>query len=153
MSESAAQAGGAGRGDSHPGEKDVLLMEAAYVGVTLVFLQQLLAEESFEPHYATHEVVSNCVVPFLRSNPKCKQDTYVLGHQRPWPQNPAFGAATVFVSHAWRCNFVALVSALERRASDRQATAGHEAAATDFFWLDVFSKDQFSVNSGDIYGI
>ena len=120
------------------------------IGVSLGFLQQMLNEPDFDPHYATHQVVSCCVLPFLRAHPECSQDTYVHGHLRPWPENPAFSRATVFVSHAWRCNFGALVSALEHRESERKANAGREAVALapDFFWLDVFSKDQFAVNSG-----
>ena len=142
---------GEGTGEGSPREStawmEISPSGQSPIGVTLGFLQLVLAQNN--QTHATEDIVREHIVPFL-SSPECRQETYVLGSSSRWPDNPAFGRATVFISHAWRCSFAGLVSALERREADRLAAAAAAGipAVPVFFWLDIFSKDQFVINSG-----
>ena len=109
------------------------------VGVSLSFLQDQLAQINADTSLTTADVVYQKIIPMLKTLPN-KKLTYVMGTHPPYPDNPGnFGRATVFVSHAWRCSFGKLVTALERREQDVQVS--------EFYWLDIFSKDQFVINS------
>lgn len=115
----------------------------AVIGVSLAFLQAQLEKINHDDTLTTADMVYQVIIPLLKTIPN-RRCTFVEGcHPRPYPDDPeSFGRATAFVSHAWRCSFAKLVSALARREQGRWRSAG-----TEYYWLDIYSKDQFIINS------
>ena len=115
----------------------------AVIGVSLEFLQGQLEKINHDDTLTTADMVYQVIIPLLKTIPN-RRCTFVEGcHPRPYPDNPeSFGRATAFVSHAWRCSFAKLVSALARREQGRCRSAGIE-----YYWLDIYSKDKFIINA------
>jgi len=100
-------------------------------GVSLNFLEDLGKEFG---HYNGYDLKKKLVIPSTNASKTSLVEE--LWFDKPCPVDKAFGDATVFVSHAWRNTFGALVDAISSWESEEKSRQGV------YYFLDIFAVNQ-----------